>query len=145
MTATLAAERSLVIEADREKVWRAITEPKRFSKWFEMDIHWNRLAVGEVMTFTHDEGTDKGKIVTVDPPQRFAFNWTADPADPAETLVTFVLEVVPGGTRVTITEAGFEKLPQTLRQKRYEMNSKGWEIQLGNIANYMRTTDDEGV
>jgi uncharacterized protein YndB with AHSA1/START domain len=77
----------------------------------------------------------------VEPPERFAFRWTPEPGNPAESLVTFRLEVVPGGTLVTVTESGFEALPDSLRQKRAEMNAQGWGFVLEHLAAYLATTE----
>jgi uncharacterized protein YndB with AHSA1/START domain len=43
-------ERSIVVIADREQVWRAITTPEYIAQWFE-PIRFERLAVGESLTF----------------------------------------------------------------------------------------------
>jgi hypothetical protein len=51
--------------------------------------------------------------------------------------VTFELEEVTGGTRLTITESGFEGLPLERRAKAFAENQGGWEAQLGLIAKYL--------
>lgn len=55
-----------------------------------------------------------------------------------ETLVTFYLETVAEGTRLTVTETGFEALPEEVRQTPFARNSKGWRIQMNNIAEYLQ-------
>jgi uncharacterized protein YndB with AHSA1/START domain len=136
---TMKAERSIVIAADRERVWRAITTPEHISKWFDGTMRWSfTLAVGETITLTMDDFTDYARIAAVEPPERFAFYWTAEPDNPAETLVTFTLESVPEGTRVTASEEGFEALPEDLRHKRYDMNSMGWDMALDSLGAYLR-------
>jgi uncharacterized protein YndB with AHSA1/START domain len=131
--------RSVVVAADRETVWQAITQPEQFSKWFGGQIQFERLAVGEAMTFFE---TESGTIAIVEPPERFGFYWTAETGYPVETLVTFHLETVAGGTRITVTETGFEALPEEVRQIPFDRNNKGWGIQMENIAAYLRTVDD---
>jgi uncharacterized protein YndB with AHSA1/START domain len=142
MESTNTIERSVVVAAPQARVWRALTEPERFSKWFEMDIRWGRLAVGEAMTFTMDGATDPGTIVAVEPQTRFAFTWLSEPGYDYRTTVTFVLEPVAEGTRVTVTESGFDALPDSFRQKRFDMNAEGWTIQMDNIARYLESADD---
>lgn len=144
MQGTLIIEQSLVMAADRERVWRAITGPKHFSKWFGMPVQLDRLAVGGKLSFVEIEGSEPCIITTVEPPERFAFNWTPEPGCPVTTLVTFYLEKVAEGTRVTVTEEGFEALPEKFRQSRYEGNSEGWHIQLGNLNNYLKEVTDIG-
>jgi uncharacterized protein YndB with AHSA1/START domain len=135
----MKAERSIVIAADRERVWRAITTPEHISKWFDEQMKWTfTLAPGETITLSMDDFTGYARIATVEPPERFAFYWQAEMDNPTETLVTFRLESVPEGTRVTASEEGFEALPDDVRQKRYDMNGMGWGMALDSLAAYLR-------
>jgi uncharacterized protein YndB with AHSA1/START domain len=138
MNPTLMVERSIVIAAPREKVWRALTTPEHFSTWFEGDIRFDRLATGTVMTFNVGGENGIATMTTVEPPAVFAFTWTAEANLPTLNLVTFRLEAVPEGTHVTVTEQGFEALPENLRTRRFEMNDHGWEIQLHHLDNFVQ-------
>lgn len=142
MNQTLAIERSIVINAQRERIWRALTTPAHFSKWFEMPISFEHLRSGEIITFEVDQQDEHGVIVEVIPPERFAFRWPVAQGYEIMTLVTFTLETVAEGTRVTITESGFEQLPESLRQARFADNDKGWQIQSENLAAFMRANPD---
>lgn len=142
MTSALMVQQSQIIAAERERVWRAITTPRHMTQWFGMDIDFARLAVGETMTFTYEGTPEPATITVVEAPERFAFEWTAEPGLAVTTLVTFVLEAVREGTRVTVTEQGFEALPDDVRDNRRDSNTNGWAIQLNNIARYLRETAD---
>src|SRR4051812_44684732 len=106
-------KQSILVKADRERVWRTITTPEHIAKWFE-PIGFERLAVGEPMTFPWG-GT--GAIALIEPMYRFGYRWQIAPPNPAQTLVVFSLETVSEGTRITVTEDGFEALPEEIRQK----------------------------
>jgi len=140
MISTNTIERTTVIAADREKIWRALTNPEHFSKWFGADIRWERLEVGALITFDMGSQSGTGKIAAVDKPHRFAFYWTPEAGDPTQTLVTFHLEIVEEGTRVTVTDEGYDALPEKVRRARVEMNTEGWTEQLANIANFVLKT-----
>lgn|GEM_PF-175016 len=144
MTATMKAERSLVISAAQDRVWRAITNAAQISKWFDGSMQWEFEArAGANMTFRYDSKViGYGKVVTADPQTHFAFHWTPEPDVPVESLVTFRLEPAGDGTRVTVSEEGFEALPVDLRQRRYEMNSNGWGITLKNLDAYLQAPDE---
>ena len=82
------------------------------------------------------------KIERIVPRKLLAFRWHpgADPEvgpDAPTTLVTFELEEVAGGTRLTITESGFDALPLERRAKAFADNEGGWEAQLGLVAKYL--------
>jgi uncharacterized protein YndB with AHSA1/START domain len=55
------------------------------------------------------------------------------------TLVEFQLTEVPGGTKLAVTESGFDELPAHRRDEAFRMNSSGWEAQLRNIEKYVAT------
>ncbi len=137
MISTNTIRQSIIIKADRERVWKAITTPRHFSKWFEMEITFPKLAPGEPMYFDPNGLNGKARIVTVEPPERFAFYWTAEPGVAVETLVTFQLESVPEGTRLTVTDVGYDALPDSVMPKRFQMNDEGWGIQVKNVARYI--------
>ncbi|QBD75647.1 ATPase [Ktedonosporobacter rubrisoli] len=127
-------ERSIVVKADRERAWKAITTPELIEKWFE-PIYFERLAVGEALTFTWG---GKGSIALVEPMERFGFRWQSAKPHPAQTLVIFVLETVSEGTRITVTEQGFEALPEEIRQAHFQQNTQGWEKELGELSAYLQ-------
>jgi hypothetical protein len=87
-------------------------------------------------------GEFKGSIALVEPQARFAFHWPAEQGYEAQTLVTFHLETVPDGTRITVTEQGFEALPEDVRRIPFERNAEGWAIQMDNIAAYLRAAEN---
>jgi uncharacterized protein (TIGR02246 family) len=145
MAAKMKAERSMVIAAAQDRVWSALTNAAQISKWFDSSMQWDFEPVsGSNMTFRYEgKVLGYGKVVTADPKTHFAFHWTPEPGVPVESLVTFRLEPVGDGTRVTVSEEGFEALPDDLRQRRYEMNSNGWSITLRELDAYLQAPDDE--
>jgi hypothetical protein len=46
-------------------------------------------------------------------------------------------ENIEGGTRLTVTESGFENLPADRRNKAFRENESGWTEQLKNIESYV--------
>ena len=130
----IVIERSIVVSASRERVWRALTTPAEIAKWFE-PIGFDRLAVGEPLTFTWGGA---GEIALVEPMNRFGYRWQLVPPHPGQTLVVFTLDSVPEGTRITITETGFEALPEHARQTKLTDNTGGWEYMLGRLGEYLQ-------
>jgi uncharacterized protein YndB with AHSA1/START domain len=56
--------------------------------------------------------------------------------DWAWTLAEFRLEPTEIGTRLTVTESGFDSLPAERRAENYRGNEQGWAEQMGNIKAY---------
>jgi uncharacterized protein YndB with AHSA1/START domain len=83
-------------------------------------------------------------VERIEPEQSLAFRWHPGAADPAAdytkeptTLVEFDLKDAPGGTLLTITESGFDRLPSERREEAYASNEGGWEKQLELIDKYL--------
>jgi uncharacterized protein YndB with AHSA1/START domain len=81
-------------------------------------------------------------VERMEPERLFSWRWQpgGDPdKDPAEpmTLVVFELEDVPEGTRLTVTESGFDQIPLARRARSYRDNDQGWTSQLENISRYL--------
>ena len=47
------------------------------------------------------------------------------------------MEPIADGTRLSVTEAGFEKIPPERRGEAFRMNDEGWGIQMENIREYL--------
>lgn len=150
-------EKTTILKASLDKVWHAISDSAAFGAWFGMTIEGpfveGRTVSGSIAKTQVDDEIAKHqepyvgmrcdlKIERVVPRKLLAFRWHpgADPdvaPDAPTTLVTFELEEVAIGTRLTITESGFEVLPLERRAKAFADNEGGWEAQLGLVAKYL--------
>ena len=139
-------QRSIILRAPRARVWRALTDPGQFGKWFGTRLS-GRFVPGQRMRgpITAPEYAHLSFEVVVDrmePERLFSWRWQpgGDPdVDPAEpmTLVVFELEEVPEGTRLTVTESGFDQIPASRRSKAYRENDEGWAGQLENLTRHL--------
>jgi uncharacterized protein YndB with AHSA1/START domain len=81
-------------------------------------------------------------VEQMEPERLFSWRWRPggdpdiDPAEPT-TLVVFELEEIPEGTRLTVTESGFDQIPAARRSKAYRSNESGWKEQMENIRKYV--------
>jgi uncharacterized protein YndB with AHSA1/START domain len=150
-------EKTVVLKAARAKVWKAISDSQAFGTWFGLSVEEpfvaGRKVEAKIATTQVDSEIAKMQepyvgalcimfIEKVEPETCFAFRWHpgADPAtdpDAPTTLVTFTLADAPGGTRLTIVESGFDRIPLDKRAKAFADNEGGWEAQLGLIAKYL--------
>ena len=149
MTATTATDRiekTVIIKAPRSRVWRAISDAKQFGEWFKVNLDGQFKAGATIqgsITYPGYEGLRMEIVVErIEPERLFSYRW--HPGDPnsdytAEpmTLVEFRLEDVPGGTRLTIVESGFDTIPLARRAEAFRMNEEGWAEQVRNIERYV--------
>lgn len=83
-------------------------------------------------------------VEKMEPESYFSFRWIpygidaeADPESEPTTLVEFRLEKVAEGTRLTIVESGFDRVPEHRRERAFRMNDGGWAAQSENIRKYV--------
>jgi uncharacterized protein YndB with AHSA1/START domain len=95
--------REIVLEAPREEVWEAVTDPERLEEWFANGVEIE-LEPGGRGCFRWDDGTVRHAVVEeVEAERRLAFRWWEDEEEPSSVEV--VLEDAPDGTLLTVTEA----------------------------------------
>lgn len=85
-----------------------------------------------------------GTVERIEPERYFSFRWIPygidaeiDPLNEPTTLVELRLESVAGGTRLTIVESGFDRVPAHRRERAFRMNEWGWAGQMGSIQAYV--------
>lgn len=150
-------EKTATLKAPLAKVWKAISDSTAFGAWFGMALEGpfveGQTVLGAIAKTQVDDEIAKHqapyvgmrcelRVERIIPLELFAFRWHpgADPEAGPEaptTLVTFELEEVAEGTRLTITESGFDALPLERRAKAFTENEGGWEAQLALVAKYL--------
>jgi uncharacterized protein YndB with AHSA1/START domain len=134
-------ERELILPVPPARVWTALTRADQLGAWFGTQASVDLRPGGEIV-FTWDgstgpRGTNRGVIEVVEPPNRFAFRWQSRRDDVSMTRVEFTLEPHPEGTRLRLVESGFASLPPDLRGDSHERNTRGWQHELGELAQYL--------
>jgi Activator of Hsp90 ATPase homolog 1-like protein len=83
-------------------------------------------------------------IDRIEPERTFAFRWHpfavergVDYSGEPTTLIEFVLEADANGTRLTVTESGFDQIPLARRAKAFTANEQGWAKVVGLIEKYL--------
>src|SRR5687768_12701305 len=137
-------EKSIHIAAPLERVWRALTNHEEFGEWFRVKLD-GPFAPGGISTgyITHpgyEHLKWEARVVAMEAPSLFAFTWHPYAVDPDKdysaeppTRVEFRLEPAGDGTRLTVTESGFDSIPAERRAEALRMNTGGWETQVQNV------------
>jgi uncharacterized protein YndB with AHSA1/START domain len=158
MTADRIVKQTM-LRAPLARVWRAISDAQQFGTWFGVELDGPFVAgqrvIGKIVPTKVDAEVAKLQqphagvrfeiaIDTIEPMRRFAFRWHPYAIDPKgdfthepTTLVEFVLEEAAGGTHLTITESGFDKLPADRRATAFQANDGGWTLQLVLIEKFL--------
>jgi uncharacterized protein YndB with AHSA1/START domain len=137
-------EREIVIKAPKEKVYDAITNPKKVVLWFPNSIE-GKYEIGErpILEFGK-HGKNQIYIVDAKPHDYFAYRWvpgahnfTGDVLSVPHTLVEFSIQEVDKETsKVLLKETGFAKLPSEVAENAFKQNSGGWDFMLARLGKY---------
>jgi uncharacterized protein YndB with AHSA1/START domain len=131
--------RVVEIGAPRERVWSALTEPAELLRWFPTGRAEIDLRPGGEASFVWEESADEAVVDVVEPPDRLVFRWRPAGLDRPFTTVSFTLEEMAGGTRLTLVESGFSSLPDQIAQQSREGNDAGWRDELEELKTYLET------
>jgi uncharacterized protein YndB with AHSA1/START domain len=149
-SATDRIERTIVLRAPRSRVWRALTDAGEFGTWFGVKVDGTfkpgaRMR-GAITHKGYEHVTWDITIEHMEPERLFSWRWHPGAVEPGvdysaepTTLVVFELTDVPEGTRLTVTESGFDDVPVARRAQAYRMNGEGWSWQLTSIERYVAT------
>lgn len=143
--------KSIEMAASVEQVWGALIDHEKFGAWFQVALDQpfvaGKASTGHMTYPGFEEYRWEARVVAVEPMRRFAFEWPATGGDkqlmdsgvpvPEWTLVEFLLEPAGSGTLLTVTESGFDKVPEPRRSNVIRSNDGGWAAQVKNIRKYV--------
>ena len=142
-------EKEIVINAPREKVWRALTDAKQFGAWFGVDISGTFEPGARIEgRILHEKWSHVPFVIDIDRVVAgvlLAWRWAnPDPTGPIDlsqepsSYVTFELSDAPGGgTHLKVIESGLDALPASRRASVFRDNTNGWTSQMQNIRKYV--------
>lgn len=155
-------EKKIRLDAPHERVWRAVSDSAQFGAWFgvafDAPFAEGARLTGKIVPTTVDadvaamQKPHEGKpfafvVERIEPMQRISFRWHPFAIEPGVdysnepmTLIVFELETVSGGTLLTITESGFDRIPLARRANAFAANDGGWQMQTTLIAKYLAST-----
>jgi uncharacterized protein YndB with AHSA1/START domain len=133
------------IAATPERVFRALTTEELTRWWgaddmyrttaFSMDLRpggrWRSEGKGADGHAFHVEG----EVVEVDPPRRLVQTWKPSWEPGPATTITYTLDAVDGGTRVTVRHTGF------VNPASCDSHANGWTRVLGWLDGHFASED----
>ncbi len=129
------------IAAPAERVFRALASEEIVKWWGSAETYRTTKWTGDLRVGgtwrTEGVGPDGrpfsvgGEFVEIDPPHKLVHTWRADWDGGNVTTVSFRLESIAGGTRVTLRHEGFAG-----RRESCAGHTEGWERVLGWLRNH---------
>jgi uncharacterized protein YndB with AHSA1/START domain len=152
-------EKQILLRAPLERVWSAVSDSREFGAWFGVAFEGPFVAkthlTGKILPTKADAAVAKTQepyagmpfdftVDRIEPPHLIGFRWHPFAVEPGvdysaepTTLILFELQQQEGGTLLTITETGFDRIPLERRAKAFAMNEQGWTAQCGLIEKYL--------
>jgi uncharacterized protein YndB with AHSA1/START domain len=149
-------EKRIVLKAPVSRVWRALTDYREFGQWFKVNLDGpftpGQVSRGNITYPGYEHVTWEARVEKIEPERVFSFDWpharsfekTGKPIDYSNsprTLVEFrlepILDPIPGGTLLVLTESGFDSIPDDWRREAFRRNDGGWTEQIKNIESYV--------
>jgi len=126
-------EKTIFIKAPCEKVWRYLTDKDKLGTWFHVAAE--NLVVDKDYSLLSTERPGEhllgGKVLEFNPPHRLVTTFTHQWMNHVETIVTWDLFSVDGGTRLHLTHTGFEKTATPF--KLAQDHDEGWDEHLTKL------------
>ena len=147
-TSTDRIQKQILLNAPRARVWHALTDSREFGAWFQA-VFTEPFTKGSIVSarITHpgyEHIRMKFVIDRIEPEQRFSYRWHPHAIDMDQdyskepmTLVEFTLAVQDGGTLLTVTESGFDRIPIARRADALKGNDEGWAGQMKAVESYL--------
>ncbi len=128
----MTLNKSIYLRATKPDVWAYLTDPEKLAIWFHKPA--KTLAAGDTYEMFGTTSGDKlmwGEVLKADPYDHLSYTFTIGPMGDAVSTVTWTLEDVPGGTRLSLVHeglpAGEEAFGLTLAL------DKGWDDHLARM------------
>jgi uncharacterized protein YndB with AHSA1/START domain len=158
-TTTDTIEKTVLLRAPLDRVWRAISDSAQFGTWFGVTFEGPFVAGAPLRGRITGTKVDaevaalqkphEGKpfnivVEQIEPGRLFSFRWHPYAIEPGmdyaaepTTLVTFRLRETGEGVELTLTESGFDRIPLERRAKAFAANEAGWSHQIALITRYL--------
>lgn len=114
-------------------VWRSLTD--NHSEWWP-DMQFEAVRGASLRETWTEDGVEyhaTGHVVAVQDGESLAFDWS-EPGWPAPLSVSFELASIAGGTRVTVVERGFDRIPNGHALS--EAHHEGWKYHLARLCGH---------
>ena len=129
--------KTIFLKASPERVWAFLTEAEKLASWFnpaEDDLRAGEdfalLAPGAA------PGSDPvcwGNVSVMEPPRRLVYSFTVRPLKGAMTTVSWTLEAVAGGTRLTLVHEGIAEAAGAAAGDLLAALDAGWDEHVAHL------------
>lgn len=143
MTSPLSLAVDVILPAAPERVFEALTQPDRYSRWMGPEGSTTTVTTMEPLpggrlefTVSFPDGYAvqiSGEYLAVEPPTRLSHTWQVE-GDEASTTVTIDLHPTADGTQLVLVHEGFASAEDV------SQNDGGWRHQFDRLATLLSSS-----
>ena len=131
---TSAIVKTIFLAAPPQAVWDYLTDKDKLGTWYHPakdtlapDADYTLIKKGESAAVIW------GKVLAFDPPRKLVTTFCIPPFGEKETTVTWDLNAVTGGTRLTVTHEGVAEAAGDAAFPMLSALDVGWDEHLGDL------------
>ncbi len=131
--------KTFIFAASRETIWSFLTEKDKLAQWFHPAT--SDFVEGEeyALVKENDKGIQVkqcwGTVLQMDKPNTLVYSFTIEPLDGALTTVTWILEEIQGGTKLTLQHEGIAEAAGETAMGLLLALDKGWDKHVDTLRN----------
>ena len=131
--------KTIFLKADAETVWGFLTDKDKLGEWFHRAD--SDLVAGSdyVLRGQDDDGSEAGKcwgsVIEATRAEKLVYTFTIAPLGGAMTTVTWLLQEMHGGTRLTLHHEGIGAAAGDTALPLLMALDAGWDAHLGRLRN----------
>jgi uncharacterized protein YndB with AHSA1/START domain len=131
--------KTIFLKSDAEKVWGFLTDKDKLGEWFHPAD--SDLAVGSdyMLKGQADDGSEVrkcwGSVIESKRAEKLVYTFTIEPLGGAMTTVTWLLQEVHGGTRLTLQHEGISAAAGDMALPLLMALDAGWDAHLSRLRN----------
>lgn len=144
-------EKTIELDAPIGRVWMALSDHRQHGQWFKAKID-KPFVVGTRSTFqslhpAYEHLKWDALVEKMEYEKLFSYTSHMHPLEKPDehldafvgnpTLVEYALQATARGTKLTVVESGYDKMPAEKRELVIRSNDSGWEMQLQNLAEHL--------
>jgi len=129
--------KTVFLKAPKETVWAFLTEKDKLARWFHAAEEDLADGQGYALLGNSDEGGPV-RVCWGTPPTRLVYSFTVKPLNGALTTVTWTLDEIDGGTRLTLLHEGVGVAGDATFGMLMSLD-KGWDEHFGRLRGVAST------
>lgn len=136
MTSEATISKTVFLAAPRTTVWAFLTDKDLLAAWFHPATADLTLDQDFVLMHMPDDGEPVrqcwGRVLEMEPPVKLKYTFTIKPLKGVMTTVTWHLDEVLGGTKLTLVHEGIGEIRDAALGLLVALDA-GWDRHLGNL------------